>query len=145
MIRHLLPTPLAAVLVVAACSREPRAGSGEGTFRDTVAYTDTSTCTNPAETIRTAPGTEFRISLRANRSTGYQWVLVDSAALGPVRVVGTDYRVPRELRDRDGAGGTETWTFNAPAAGQATVSLIHLGPGESAPPRDTTRFRVVIE
>jgi predicted secreted protein len=72
-------------------------------------------------------------------------VLVDSAALGPIRAVGSEYRVPPELRDHNGAGGTETWTFNAPTAGYGRISMIHVRPWEKTAPRDTTRFRVAIQ
>ena len=139
MNRHSLFIPLLAALVAAACSREPRAVNGEGPYTDTTTYTDT------AQAIRAAPGAEFQVSLKSNQSTGYRWVLADSAALGAVRVVGTDYRVPRELRDRDGAGGAERWTFQALRPGESTVVLTYMGPGQTTAPRDTSRFRVIVE
>jgi predicted secreted protein len=100
---------------------------------------------DPAETIVVAPGTEFRLALASNRSTGYQWMLVDSVALGPLRSAGSRYEVPRRFRDRDGAGGTETWTFHAEGAGQGTVTLVYMRPGDASTATDTSRFRVVIE
>ena len=100
--------------------------------------------TNPGLTILAAPGSEFRVALRANQSTGYQWMLVDSAGLGPVRSAGSRYEVPRRDRDRDGAGGTETWTFRALRAGQGLISFVYVGPGEPTAPSDTTRFRVMV-
>jgi predicted secreted protein len=100
--------------------------------------------TNPAETIRVAAGEQVRLVLRANHSTGFRWMLADSAALGPLRPDGRRYAVPRRLRDRDGAGGAETWTFTALAPGEGTVALIYRRPGEDVP-ADSTRFRVVVE
>jgi predicted secreted protein len=139
MKRLIFSIPLLAACSATACSREPRP------YEDTFTYTDTSTYTDTAQAIRAAAGSEFQIILKSNQSTGYQWVLVDSAGLGGVRVVGTDYRVPRELRDRDGAGGKETWTLQAPRPGSSTVSLIYVRPWENTAPKDTTRFRVVID
>ncbi|HYR09624.1 MAG TPA: protease inhibitor I42 family protein [Longimicrobium sp.] len=138
MKRHPSFIPLLAALVVAACSREPRAVSAEGTYTDTTTYTDAS------QPIHAAAGTEFQITIQSNQSTGYQWVLVDSGGLGPVKSAGTRYVVPRELRDRDGAGGAEWWTFQALRPGQGTISLIHVRPWENTAPKDTTRFRVVV-
>lgn len=126
-----LPFPaLLALALAAACDRaaDPPA-----------AHTD------PAETVRVAPGAEFRLALASNQSTGYQWVLVDSVALGPLRSAGSRYVVPRRSRDRDGAGGTETWTFRADGAGQGTVTLVYMRPGDATTATDTSRFRVVVE
>ena len=118
---------LLALAATAACGRgEPRAHS------------------DPAQTIQAAPGSDFRVALTSNRGTGYQWVLVDSGGLGPLRSAGASYEVPRRNRDRDGAGGTETWTFHADSAGDGTISLIYVRPWEPTAPADTTRFRVVV-
>ncbi|HYH82128.1 MAG TPA: protease inhibitor I42 family protein [Longimicrobium sp.] len=87
-------------------------------------------------------GSEFDIALKSNQSTGYHWVLVDSAGLGPLRHVGTRYTVPRKYRDNNGAGGTETWTFATTGPGQATIHLVYKRPWETVPPADSVRFEV---
>jgi predicted secreted protein len=99
---------------------------------------------DPAQRIQAAAGETFQVALQSNQSTGYQWVLVDSAGLGPLRVAGSRYEVPPELRDRDGAGGTETWSVQALRPGEGTLSLIYVRPWEPTAPRDTTRFRVLV-
>jgi predicted secreted protein len=66
-------------------------------------------------------------------------VLVDSAALGPLRPVGSSYRMRGTA---DGAGGTERWTFRTDGPGNGVISLVYVGPGEKEAPKDTTRFRV---
>ena len=124
------PARLLFLLAVAgACGR----GAGSP-----AAYSD------PAQPIQAAAGERFRVALQSNQSTGYQWVLVDSGALGPLRVEGSRYEVPRAFRNRDGAGGTETWTVQALQPGAGTLSLIYVRPWEQAAPRDTTRFRVTV-
>jgi len=138
MNRHPFFIPLLAALAAAACSREPRAFTDQTTYTDTVTYSDT------AQAIRAVPGAEFQVTLKSNQSTGYQWVLLDSAALSTLRVVSTDYTIPPELRGRGGAGGKETWMFQALRPGDATISLIYVRPWENTAPKDTTRFRVVI-
>ena len=105
---------------------------------------DRPTYDDPTQTIELRSGAEFDVALKSNHSTGYQWVLVDSAALGPLRPAGTRYAVPRRDRDRDGAGGTEWWSFRAPVAGEGVISLVYVRPWENDVPRDTTRFRVTV-
>lgn len=100
------------------------------------------TFTDPATPIEMARGAEFDIALKSNQSTGYQWVLVDSAALSPLRFVRKSYAVPRRYRDNNGAGGTETWTFATPEPGQATINLVYKRPWENIPPADSASFRV---
>jgi inhibitor of cysteine peptidase len=120
---------MAAVVAIgaAACSG---GASGRETFTD------------PATPIEMSRGAEFDIALKSNQSTGFQWVLVDSAALSPLRFVRKRYAVPREYRDNNGAGGTETWTFATPEPGQATINLVYKRPWETTPPIETATFRV---
>ena len=125
-------TPAALLLVLASAA----ACGGEDPGRPT--YDD------PARPIEVRPGGEFDVALKSNQSTGYQWVLVDSAALGPLSFAGSRYAVPERYRDHNGAGGTETWSFRAPAAGEGVISLIYVRPWEKEVPKDTTRFRVTV-
>jgi inhibitor of cysteine peptidase len=101
---------------------------------------------DPSRPIEVRAGSEFVIELESNRSTGYRWVLVDSAALGPLRLVGTRYHVPRASRKAYGGGGTERWTFRAPSAGEGAVSLAYVGPSAIGIRvlEETARFRVTI-
>jgi predicted secreted protein len=104
--------------------------------------TGRATFTDPSMPIEMRRGAEFDIALKSNHSTGYQWVLVDSAAIAPLRHVKTGYGVPRRNRNRNGAGGTETWTFAAPGPGQTTLDFVYKRPWENRPPADSVRFRV---
>ena len=94
--------------------------------------------------VTVSAGSEFDLALKSNQSTGYQWVLADSAALGPLRFVSKSYAVNPEYRDNDGAGGTERWTFRAPTAGEGVVSLVYKRPWETTPPADSARFHVTV-
>jgi inhibitor of cysteine peptidase len=113
------------VLAVAGCNQRP-------SFDD------------PSRTIDVRRGSEFQLELTSNQSTGFRWVLADSAALGPLRLVGTDYEIPWRDRSRAGAGGTETWTFRAASAGTGEISLVYKRPWETRPPVDSARFRVTV-
>lgn len=99
---------------------------------------------DPAQPIEVHAGSEFTLALKSNQSTGYQWVLADSAALGPLQLVSKDYVIPREHRDANGAGGTERWIFRAPSAGSAVISLAYKRPWETIPPADSARFQVAV-
>ena len=103
-----------------------------------------ATFDDPAKPVTVAAGSEFDVALKSNQSTGYQWVLMDSTALGPLRFVSKGYALPREYRDNNGAGGTERWTFRAPTAGEGVVSLVYKRPWETVPPIDSARFRVTV-
>lgn len=100
------------------------------------------TFTDPSRPIEMRRGAEFDVALESNQSTGYRWVLMDSAALDPVRLVSKAYVLPRESRGRNGAGGTETWTFSAPEPGQAIIRLVYKRPWETKPAIDSATFRV---
>ncbi|HEV7587984.1 MAG TPA: protease inhibitor I42 family protein [Longimicrobium sp.] len=99
---------------------------------------------DPAQPIEVRAGGEFELALQSNHSTGYEWVLVDSAALGPVRLTAKHYAIPRRNRDRNGAGGTERWIFRAEGPGNGVVALAYKRPWETRPPADSARFRVTV-
>jgi inhibitor of cysteine peptidase len=122
---------LAALLLLAAAA----CGGGD---EPSQSYSD------PSQPIEVSAGSEFTLSLQSNQSTGYQWVLLDTAALGPLQLVSKDYSVPRENQDRDGAGGTERWVFRAPAVGSAIISLSYQRPGTADPPAGATSFQVTV-
>ena len=100
---------------------------------------------DPAKPIEVRTGGEFELDLKSNHSTGYEWVLVDSAALGPLRLVAKHYAVPRRNRGQNGAGGTERWIFRAPSAGNGIITLAYKRPWETRPPADSARFQVTVQ
>ena len=120
-IRSLLPC--AALLVVASCSRR-------------------ATFTDPAVPITVRPGQTFDLALQSNESTGYHWVLVDSARMGSVAPGGPVYR--SSAPDRTGAGGTDRLTFHALQQGTGLISLVYARSDDPNPPADTTRFHVTV-
>ena len=116
---------LAALLLAAACGN------------------DRTTYDNPAEPIRVRAGSEFTLVVKSNPSTGYQWVLMDSAALGPLQFVSKDYS---ELRDSSDprATGIERWVFHAPTAGSGIVTLVYKRPGPPGPVGALAQFNVFV-
>lgn len=98
---------------------------------------------DPAQVIEVASGSEFELVLASNQSTGFEWVLADSSALGPLQLLGSDYR--SDHPDRNGAGGKERWRFRAGDAGEGVVHVVYKRPWETVPPIETKQFRVRVK
>jgi inhibitor of cysteine peptidase len=91
-----------------------------------------------------AVGQEFKITLPANATTGYQWVLAQPPDENLVRVLKSDYK--RSNSKLMGASGNITWTFKALAAGQTEMKLKYARPWEKTePPAQTTNYVIVIK
>jgi predicted secreted protein len=121
-IRSLLPCA-ALPLLLASCARR-------ATFSD------------PATPITVRPGQTFDLALRSNESTGYRWILVDSARMGAVAPGG--HRYQSEAPERNGAGGTDRLRFHALNPGTGLISLVYARGDDPTPPADTTRFHVIV-
>ena len=97
----------------------------------------------PVQVLVVEKGQVFKITLAANHTTGYRWVL---AALPPakvVKLVNNTYE-PAGAKDKDGkpllgAGGREVWTFQAVGRGTAFISLHYVRPWEKDKPPAKSR------
>jgi inhibitor of cysteine peptidase len=94
-------------------------------------------------TVRVAPGQVVMVSLKANHTTGYRWVLADSA-LGVLEREGE----PVYYADSTGgvgAGGFENWRFRATRAGSGTLVLEYRRPWEKGrAPETSVRYAVEV-
>ncbi len=89
-------------------------------------------------------GQEFKITLPANATTGYQWVLDQPPDEKLVRVLKSNYK--RSDSKLMGAGGKMTWTFKALAAGKTEMKLKYARPWEKTePPAQATNYVVIIK
>jgi len=87
---------------------------------------------------------EFKITLRSNATTGYQWVLARPPDEKLVRLLGSEYKQPDSKLL--GAGGDMVWTFQALAKGKTQMGLDYIRPWEKGQkPVQTTNFTVVIK
>ena len=66
------------------------------------------------------------IDLKANPSTGYQWVETGKANPKIVKFENKKYVADDESKAIVGKGGTETWTFKAKKAGKAYIHLQYI-------------------
>lgn len=89
-------------------------------------------------------GKEFKITLRCNPTTGYQWVLARPPDEKLVKPLGSEYkRLDSKLL---GAGGDMVWTFLPLAKGKTQMGLDYIRPWETTQkPAQTTNFVVVIK
>lgn len=83
---------------------------------------------DPSAPVSVEAGKEFSLVLASNPTTGYQWNLaapLDESVLG---LSGKDYSP--SAPGVAGAGGTETWTFRAKAAGRSVIFMSYGRPWE---------------
>jgi inhibitor of cysteine peptidase len=94
--------------------------------------------------ITVKAGQEFKLTLHANATTGYQWLLAKAPDERLVRLLGSEYkRLDSKLM---GAGGEMVWKFQALAEGKTEISLNYIRPWEKGvKPVETTNFVVVIK
>lgn len=93
-------------------------------------------------TVTMQLGEVLLVQLRANPTTGYvwQWDLIGVEVLGePV-----DRYVP-DPGDADGAGGTQSWAFEAIRPGTARLLFGELPPDEGAEPIYSYELTIVVE
>ncbi len=107
----------------------------------------TLTQADNGESVTLAQGDILKIELPSNPSTGYSWHIASNSndVLAPVGQpqfsLGSQTPMP-------GAGGTETFTFKAVAAGESTLTLIYNRPWETnvtPTPNDTFTVTVTVQ
>ena len=99
--------------------------------------------TTQSKTIKAKVAKEFVITLKSNRTTGFQWQL--SKAVNKEYVVLTGLRYITNKTKLIGAGGREEWTFRAVKPGRTVISFQYVRPWEeNVPPADEKRFVIKI-
>ena len=97
-------------------------------------------------TVSLRPGERVTISLASNPTTGYSWqvVAIDEALLE--MVAEPEYQPEAKAEGLVGAGGTESFLFQALAPGEATLTLGYARPWEvDVAPIETFSVHVVVE
>jgi inhibitor of cysteine peptidase len=111
---------------VAGCS-----GGGEPASRSTSDSQRTFTEADTGTTHDVAVGQQICIRLAANHSTGYSWALVTPTA-GTLVQRGDPTYSPDSAAAGVGAGGVETWCFEAARAGREELRFEYRRPWEAA-------------
>ena len=96
--------------------------------------------------VTLAPGATLIIHLASNPTTGYRWQPAARTDAGVLRQVGKTYAPNTSSPGRVGVGGVETWTYQAQAAGSATIRLHYVRPWDTPPsPVNTYVLRVNVQ
>jgi predicted secreted protein len=95
-------------------------------------------------TIESKAGDTFTIPLEANHTTGYSWRLAQTPDPAILKQAGEKY--DEDNSGSVGAGGVETWTFQAMAKGTVTLVFEYARPFEkNVPPAKTSKFKITIK
>lgn len=87
---------------------------------------------------------KFEIVLASNPTTGYGWQLDSKLDAKLLKLVGSRYSGPQSRLV--GAGGQETWTFQAVGRGQSKLGLKYVRPWEkNAKPARTCIYEIVVK
>lgn len=76
------------------------------------------------------------LTLDSNATTGYKWNLVGEPNAQVVKFISSNYNAPQTNPGVVGAGGTETWKFQAVGVGKTTFKLGYFRPFD---PKDVAK------
>lgn len=91
------------------------------------------TAANNGETIDVKPNQMIIIKLDSNITTGFKWALFTEPNANILKLVSSKYNEPQSSTAA-GAGGSETWQFQAVGTGTTTLRLGYARPWESRQP-----------
>ena len=101
--------------------------------------------TTNGNAIQAKAGEEFTITLESNRTTGYGWELAQPLDESIVKLAGSDYKAPQDVR-MVGQGGEEVWTFKAVDKGTTQISMKYVRSWEKdTPPAKTQEYTVTVK
>ena len=129
------PFALRALAALGAFSFSPNAARSA----PTVPSVD-SVFSDPANPIEVVQGQLFLIAQASNPSTGYHWNVSLPAGSAVVTFKGSVYRAG--CTGVVGAPGEQLFVFEANAAGDATITLDYVAPGNSTVVGKTAAFKV---
>ncbi|MED1860593.1 protease inhibitor I42 family protein [Brevibacillus reuszeri] len=81
--------------------------------------------------LHVSPGPSFSISLEANASTGYQWLLSNPLDSRYLELVSTHYE-PAPPPARIGQSGTQVFTFQPLHSGITSIALKYCRPWDES-------------
>jgi len=91
-------------------------------------------------------GQRFEIKLESNMTTGYSWQLPEDAGGKVVSMVSSEYIETEKDKEMVGAGGVETFIFEAKEAGQVEIMLEYVRPWEeNTEPEKVFKIKVTVQ
>ncbi len=95
--------------------------------------------------FETAQDQTFYIRLESNPTTGYRWEVIEIDEAVVIQVGDAVFEtISPEDPPLPGAGGTETFQFDAIGPGETTLKLVYHRPWEDETPLDTFTLTVIV-
>lgn len=99
---------------------------------------------DPAKQLEASAGSEFKIIIESNPSTGYHWELVEDLDENAVQFVSREYRASEPVLA--GSGGVDVWVFKAIAPGETSITLGYYPPSnDPIDPQQIVEFVVTVK
>lgn len=98
---------------------------------------------DPARQLEAAAGSEFKIVIESNPTTGYHWELMEELDGSIVEFVSKDYRPDEPVTT--GSGGVDVWIFKAIAAGEAQIVLGYYPPSLGEEAEQVVTFSLIVK
>jgi len=91
-------------------------------------------------------GEKLEIKLESNMTTGYSWKLSKNTGTSVAAFVSSEYKESAKNKEIAGAGGIETFIFEAKEVGQAEIILEYVRPWEeNIEPEKVFELKVTVE
>ena len=90
--------------------------------------------TDSGKAVEVSPGERVIVRLASNRTTGYRWSLLTSGNEALTRLAAGEYAQEVGADGKAGAGGTESWYFQASASGEEELRFEYRRPWEENVP-----------
>lgn len=97
------------------------------------------------DTHKIKVGETVDISLKANPTTGFQWLEAEPIDSTIIKIENKEYKADPNPDKMAGVGGKETWTFKGVGKGKTVVNLVYSQPWNKDDTTATTKkieFRV---
>jgi inhibitor of cysteine peptidase len=94
--------------------------------------------------ITAKTGDTLTLTLDSNPTTGYSWQVMEIDNTILAQQGDPEYKQASGTEGLVGAGGTETFRFDAVGTGTTTLKLGYMRPWESVPPIETLTIQIVV-
>ncbi len=99
---------------------------------------------DPAKKLETAAGSEFKLIIDSNPTTGYHWEIIGEVDATIVEFVSKDFKGSEPVAP--GSGGVDVWVFKAVGAGETHITLGYYPPSnDPVEPQQTVTFTVTVK
>ena len=95
--------------------------------------------------ITVKSGEVITLTLESNPTTGYSWQVMDIDNVILVQDGDSEFTQASSSEGLVGAGGMETFRFEAIGAGETILELGYMRPWESVQPLETFSIRVIVQ